>query len=86
MFGHSTYLYTGNGIFVLIKIYTLNSVHLSCNASVHTPFIGLRACGFLSKTEVIDSVLKGKVCTVLAHHRGATDVVHGHRVYCQATV
>lgn len=32
------------------------------------------------------SVLTGKVCTVLADHRGATDVFHGHRVCCQATV
>lgn len=29
-------------------------------------------------------VSTGKVCTVLAHHRGATDVFHRHRVCCQA--
>lgn len=30
-------------------------------------------------------VLTGKVCTVLAHHRGATDVFHRHGVCCKAT-
>lgn len=30
--------------------------------------------------------LTGKVCTVLAHHRGAADVLHRHGLHRQAAV
>lgn len=30
--------------------------------------------------------LTGKVCTVLADHRGASDVLHRHRLHRQAAV
>lgn len=35
---------------------------------------------------IIRLSLTGEVCTVLADHRGASDVLHRHRLYRQAAV